>query len=125
MGSHLAIGGKYLTMWNFEVSFQLSPSSKKLEGNGEGGEGGGGGREVGGGGGGGRWKEVWRCKMALPIVHLKFSPDGAMFASVSEVCLRLLASIIFKLQNHSSILHICTVGSHSSKHTGTKGCSDN
>ena len=102
MGSHLAIGGKYLTMWNFEVSFQLSPSSKKLEG---GGEGGGGGRE----GGGGRWKEVWRCKMALPIVHLKFSPDGAMFASVSEVCLCLLASII-KLQNHSSILHICTMG---------------
>ena len=94
VGSHLAIGGKHLTMWNFEVSFQLSPASKK-EGGGEGGEGGGGGREGGGGGGGGRWKEVWRCKMALPVVHLKFSPDGAMFASVSEVsqCQCLLAII--------------------------------
>ena len=29
--------------------------------------------------------------MALPVVHLKFSPDGAMFASVSEVCQCLLA----------------------------------
>ena len=42
-------------------------------------------REGPGGGGSGRWKEVWRCKVALPVVHLKFSPDGAMFASASEV----------------------------------------
>jgi len=71
LGSHLIIGGEFLTMWNFDVSSELAPPPSEREGQGVGGT--------------GRWKEVWRCKMALPVVHLKFSPDGAMFASASEV----------------------------------------
>ena len=35
--------------------------------------------------GSGFWKEVWQYKMALPVVHLKFSSDGTMFASAAEV----------------------------------------
>ncbi len=35
----------------------------------------------------GFWKESWRCKMPLPVIFLKFSPDGCLFASAAEVCL--------------------------------------
>ena len=37
-----------------------------------------------GGGGEGVWGEMWRCTLALPAVHLNFSPDGAMFATASR-----------------------------------------
>ena len=37
------------------------------------------------GGGGPRARELWRRKLPLPVIHLKFSPDGALFASASEV----------------------------------------
>ena len=41
---------------------------------------------MGGGDGGseGVWGELWRCRLALPSVHLHFSPDGAMFATASK-----------------------------------------
>ena len=32
------------------------------------------------------WKEVFSIDVASPVVHLKFSPDGTMFASAAKVC---------------------------------------
>ena len=90
-------------MWNFDVSSELAPPPSEREGQGVGGT--------------GRWKEVWRCKMALPVVHLKFSPDGAMFASASEVGLwlhhlilshYLLLTLVIKHTLLSDLWHLFT-----------------
>lgn len=43
--------------------------------------------------GGGEWREIWRCEIACPVIYLRFSPDGAFFATAGEVSyLFLLAS---------------------------------
>ncbi len=31
------------------------------------------------------WKEVFCIDVASPVIHLKFSPDGTMFASAAKV----------------------------------------
>lgn len=31
------------------------------------------------------WATVWKCYTASPIYHLKFSPDGLLFASAGKV----------------------------------------
>lgn len=31
------------------------------------------------------WNESWSVTVASPVIHLKFSPDGSMFASASMV----------------------------------------
>ena len=41
-------------------------------------------QDSGGGGSEGVWGELWRSPLALPAVHLNFSPDGAMFATASK-----------------------------------------
>ena len=33
----------------------------------------------------GVWSEVWRCEVAVPVVHLKLSPDSLLFATAGEV----------------------------------------
>lgn len=32
-----------------------------------------------------QWKEIFSTKVASAVIHLKFSPDGEMFASAAEV----------------------------------------
>lgn len=32
------------------------------------------------------WECIWNCETASPVYHLKFSPDGLLFASASKVC---------------------------------------
>ncbi len=36
-----------------------------------------------------QWKEVWSIKMPSVVTHLKFSPDGTMFASAYQVCVEV------------------------------------
>lgn len=31
------------------------------------------------------WTTVWKCYTASPVYHLKFSPDGLLFASAGKV----------------------------------------
>ena len=56
---------------------------------------------MGGVSGMGTWNEVWRCEVAIPVVHLKFSPDSTLFATAGEVSMYmyggsyLLSLIIF------------------------------
>ena len=33
----------------------------------------------------GTLKEIWRCEVPSPIIHLKLSPDGELFATCGEV----------------------------------------
>ena len=32
-----------------------------------------------------RWVETWKCKLSLPVMYLRFSSDGVMFASCGKV----------------------------------------
>ncbi len=39
------------------------------------------------------WKEVFNTKVASPVAHLKFSPDGMMFASAAQVCIGTMLNV--------------------------------
>ena len=41
------------------------------------------------------WECIWRCETASPIYHLRFSPDGLLFASASKVCLSVCTLIMY------------------------------
>ena len=61
-GSRVLVGGESISMWVGELVREE-------------------GREDGE-----QWKEVWSMKMPSIVTHLKFSPDGTMFASAYQVC---------------------------------------
>ena len=75
-GTQLLVGGLYITLWSCEQPSTKANLQVPVINSSEG---------VSGGVGGVEWKEVWRCEMAHPIVHLEFSPDGAYFASAGKV----------------------------------------
>ena len=81
------MGGKSISLWMLEQPPQTFAAEVLPEREmGESSEGlltGGGG--VGSGSGHGAWLEVWHCEMAVPVVHLKFSPDSLLFATAGEV----------------------------------------
>ena len=91
-GTQLLVGGKDVSLWMLEQPPQTFPTEVLPERDmGEVGEGLAGGAG-GGGSGHGTWKEMWRCEMAVPVVHLKFSPDSLLFASAGEVGLLVYQS---------------------------------
>ena len=84
-GTQLLVGGKDVSLWILEQPPQTFSTEVLPERDmGEVGEGLTGGAG-GGGSGHGTWKEMWRCEMAVPVVHLKFSPDSLLFATAGEV----------------------------------------
>ena len=72
-GKQLLIGGEILSLWAYSVnengSVLLPDPDSSVTGE---------------GGSEGVWGELWRCALALPAVHLMFSPDGTMFATASK-----------------------------------------
>lgn len=34
------------------------------------------------------WQSTWQCRPATPVIKLKFSPDGLLFASVGKVSVK-------------------------------------
>ena len=60
-----------MTVWAYSLNEQLTVPKQDTVGGGDGGS-------------EGVWGELWRCALALPAVHLSFSPDGAMFATASK-----------------------------------------
>ena len=32
-----------------------------------------------------RWVDIWKCKLSQPVMYLRFSSDGVMFASCGKV----------------------------------------
>lgn len=82
-GTQLLIGGKDISLWMLEQPPQMLAAEvlPEREMGGETGEG-----LMGGGSGQlGTWTEAWRCEVAIPVVHLKFSPDSLLFATAGEV----------------------------------------
>ena len=83
-GTQLLVGGRDLSLWMLEQPPQTLATEVLPE------------REMSdvsealmGGSGHGTWTEMWRCEMAVPVVHLKFSPDSLLFATAGEVRRRL------------------------------------
>lgn len=31
------------------------------------------------------WRSIWKCETSSPVYHLRFSPDGLLFASAGKV----------------------------------------
>ena len=83
-GTQLLVGGKDISLWTFEqppqvLAAEVLPEREIHEGGDDG-------NMVGGGvSGQGTWTEVWRCEVAVPVVHLKFSPDSTLFATAGKV----------------------------------------
>ena len=76
----LLVGGKDVSLWALEYPPQTAAAEVLPE------------REIsvgdlgeGGLSGMGTWNELWRCEVAIPVVHLKFSPDSTLFATAGEV----------------------------------------
>ncbi len=82
-GTQLLVGGKTISLWTLELPPQTLPAEVLPER--EMGESEGGMMGMGGVSGMGTWNEVWRCEVAIPVVHLKFSPDSTLFATAGEV----------------------------------------
>ena len=77
-GTQMLVGGKDVSLWTLEQPPQTLAAEVLPE------------REMGdigdsGSGHLGVWSEVWRCEVAVPVVHLKFSPDSLLFATAGEV----------------------------------------
>ena len=76
------MGGREVSLWTLEqppqtLAMEVLPEREMEVGDiGEG---------LMGGSGQGTWTEVWRCEMAVPVIHLKFSPDSLLFAAAGEV----------------------------------------
>ena len=86
-GTQLLVGGKSISLWTLELPPQSLAAEvlpeREMMGGDAGGEGGMMG--MGGASGMGTWNEVWRCEVAIPVIHLKFSPDSTLFATAGEV----------------------------------------
>ena len=82
-GTQLLVGGKSVSLWTLELPPQVLAAEVLPER--EMGDMGGEGMMGGGVSGMGTWNEVWRCEVAIPVVHLKFSPDSTLFATAGEV----------------------------------------
>ena len=67
LGLQLLIGGKFISLYTVEPERPDSPMRSDSIRAGE------------------EWREAWSTNMSLPQVHLKFSPDGTMFASAAVV----------------------------------------
>ena len=115
VGSHFLTGGSNLILWEYAPPLPVLDPSPELqrveeeeegegeEGEGEEGEGEGKGEEVeglsdrkeeegvekkeveGSEAEEGCLKEVWRCEVSSPVKHLKFSPNGDLFATCGDV----------------------------------------
>lgn len=100
IGSNLLVGGNFISLWTSRLgqttplitpretspSFAIGGNLPSIdEGKEEEREGGEGERKGVKEWGGANWKETWSVTVASPVSHLKFSPDGSMFASASLV----------------------------------------
>ena len=117
-GTQLLVGGKDVSLWTLELPPQVFATEVLPE------------REMGdigdnGSGQLGVWSEVWRCEVAVPVVHLKLSPDSLLFATAGEVsntqfcnehlqifiCKRLFTNVFYgqKFPTLRQILHMYIV----------------
>ena len=70
-GKQLLVGGEVVSLWSYSLNENLTSLVPDVS-------------SVTMGGSEGVWGELWRCSLALPSVHLSFSPDGAMFSTSSK-----------------------------------------
>ena len=69
IGTQLLVGGEFISLCTLEYEKSHS-SPEKIEREEE--------REA-------QWREAWSMSMSSHIRHLKYSPDGTMFASAAAV----------------------------------------
>ncbi len=96
-GTRLLLGGASLTLWevSVKVNIIIEDEEEEEDGSDEHGEG----EWVKKGGHSGireepvleeKLEKLWYCKMADPIIHLKFSPSGNFFAACGQVSVCVL-----------------------------------